>query len=277
MSKKSLLTPADIQETLSLAREYIAKNPNALLGQLTYQGKLIWLKRRPHSKKTNLHRLQGLIARGCALPIFMPTVSSGGAESLHNEAKRLQTFAEKNQPVPALIAVTDDFILTEDVGIQLHRHLASLDCPRLRSAVLKQAMACLKHLHQAGLCHGRPSLGDITWKDDALFFIDFEENPLDNMSLAEAQARDCWLFLNSAARYDNDELLLLSELFKRYQQGISEETLEALQKMVKKLKPLRVAAQSIFKPLLGRDGKTAIRANRCLERCFTNRETCGKE
>lgn len=246
-------------------QQYIQAHPNRLIGSLVYNGQLIWIKRRPFSKKTIWHKLQHYVARGLRLPILSPTVTHGGAGSLSEEAERLNLFAIKNIPVPKVLAVTEQFIVTENVGYQLHRYLKELADPREIQQLLQSAAQALNQLHLAGLCHARPSLRDMTISKGDIFFIDLEENPLSVMSLFQAQARDIWLFLNSAARFCSNDPSLLAHLFATCKQDLPKDTLLALQKLVNVIKPLRFLAEHICKPVLGRDGLRAITANKVLE------------
>lgn len=251
---------------IALASEYILTHPDVLVGQINDNEHRYWLKRRPFSKKTIWHALQGIVSQALRLPSLYPTVTAGGASSLHYEAERLRQFAEKNIPVPWVVSITDTVLITEDVGCQLNQHLQTVQDSKQIHLILKQAAQSIQKMHQAGLCHGRPSLNDMTIKHGLISFIDLEENPLVVMSLAQAQARDIWLFLNSATRYcPNNDPQLLSDLFETYKQHASEETLHALKQMVNQLKPLRIVLEHTLTKLIGRDARRAIQANKSLE------------
>lgn len=263
-----MITQKDILLIVQQARQYVIDQPDSFIGQLNYKGHLIWLKRRPFSKKTGWHTVQQFFSRLIALPTLYPTVTSGGPKSLLQEAERLHSFAEKNIAAPQVIVVTEEFLITEDVGNQLHHYLDNLTDRQEINRLLHVAVQAINEMHQAGLYHARPSLRDMTVKEGVVSFIDLEENPLEVMSLSQAQARDIWLFLNSAARHCHGDINVLISLITTYQQGISQETLRALNTMVKQLKPLRMFAECLPKKLLGRDGRHAIIANKAFEKCL---------
>lgn len=257
-----------LQDPISLidhAEHFILHHPKKLIAQFEWQGQRVWMKRRPFSKKTHWHKLQGMLARLVRLPTLAPTATTGGPDSLRYEAERLRLFAKKHIPVPNVLAVTETFMLTEDVGVQLQEHLHQLSDPKAIHQLLSRAITILGQMHQAGLCHARPSLRDMTIKNGIISLIDLEEDPLQVMNLPQAQARDIWLFLNSAARFCDNDIHLLSDLFQTYQAGISEDTWHALKKMVKQLKPLRRLLDTPLKSKLGRDVRGAIKANKALE------------
>lgn len=261
-----------LQTSISLiqqAENFILSHPQKLIGKFEWEGRLVWIKRRPFSKKNRWHQLQGILARLVLLPTLAPTVTAGGSESLRFEAERLQSFALKNIPVPNVLAVTETFMLTEDVGLQLQEHLYKLSNPKEVHHLLSNAIATVCQMHQAGLCHARPSLRDMTIKNGLISVIDLEEDPLQVMRLPQAQARDVWLFLNSAARFcDDNDLTLLIDLFHTYETTISQDTLQELKKIVKRLKPIRRLLDTSLKSKLGRDVCCAIKANKALESCL---------
>lgn len=253
------------ESLIEYAQNHIEKHPHILIQKLEWEGETVWLKRRPFSKKTHWHRAQGFLAQWVKLPTFAPTATAGGPESLFHEANRFQQFRENNIPVPKVMAVNSCFLITEDVGIQLQHHLQTLTPFNESKQLLNKAVLTIQKMHQANLCHGRPSLRDMTFKNEAISFIDLEENPLLVMSLPQAQARDIWLFLNSAARFCKNDPMLLMDLFSTYQSNICDVTLHELKKMVRQLKPIRRLLDGPLVTKLGRDVQCAVSANKALE------------
>jgi len=245
------------------AEAFLQQHPDALIGQFSYQNKQFWFKRRPFSKKTLWHTLQHIVSKIAQLPLFYPTVSQGGAESLHFEAARLRLFEAQGIAVPAVYAVTDVFLITEDTGQQLHAFLGKPENKHSVETYLKQAADCLIALHKAGLYHGRPSLKDMTLQDEILYFIDLEEDCLQQMSLEEAQARDIWLFFNSVANHASEAFLAV--LFARFQENMSASAAEKLNKTVRIFKPLRQLASALQGARWGRDVRNALKANKVME------------
>lgn len=223
----------------------------------------MWVKRRPQSKRTIWHTLQSLLATLIPLPLLKTTASQGGPQSLRDEAARFQTFAERGIPVPFVLMLQDDFLALSDSGEQLKARIDMSDHPQ-RFALLQKATEALAHLHAAGLCHGRPSVRDMTIKDDVVYFIDLEENPTVHMSLAQAQARDAWLFFNGAARYTKQQPAWLPQLYATYARHAPADTLQELHKMVRMLKPVRVV-MGLIAPFAGKDIWQAVQANKALE------------
>jgi tRNA A-37 threonylcarbamoyl transferase component Bud32 len=245
------------------AYQHIAQQPLPLTSSFYYNNKLLWIKRRPKSKKTIWHQLQYALTAIIRLPIFYPTVSIGGAKSLEQESIRLHLWATRSILVPTVEIITADFLITQSVGVQLHNYLSGLQSVSEKQILLCQAASALNKVHCANLCHGRPSLKDMTYHDGNIFFIDLEEEPLSIMNLAQAQARDIWLFLTSAANHA--EMSVLITVFNGYYQNISNTTIDALKQMTFVLKPLRHIVSRLPMKLKGRDIRCAITANKVLE------------
>lgn len=255
---------ASQQSLIESAQALIHRHPKKLVQSFFFQNQLYWIKRRPLSKKTVWHRLQNLSARLFALPIFFSTVCQNSRDSFTFEAERLALFTQHNIPVAQVELVNESFLITKNAGLMLEAHLNTLKDKADIHQCLQLAIKALRQLHQAGLCHGKPSPKDMTILDGRIHFIDLEEAPEQTMSLNEAQARDVWLFFHSIALYGETDPSLLVELFDVYRTGIENKTLTALKKMVNTLKPIRILLNPL-KTKLGKDARKAIIANHILE------------
>ncbi|WP_026069233.1 hypothetical protein [Legionella tunisiensis] len=98
--------------------------------------------------------------------------------------------------------------------------------------------------------------------------IDLEENPLAVMSLAQAQARDIWLFFCSVARHCKKDYSVLEHLFQIYANNASPDTMAALKQMVFVLKPVRIISEYLLTAVKSRDLRNAVQANKALEKCL---------
>ncbi len=165
------------------------------------EGLRVWVKR-PEAPRAKIWlALQHLLSRLLPLPMLRPTVSSGGSLALLEESKRLKDFAAAGFYVPVVLGVNDRMMVTQDAGIELKSYIHT--APEEAAARLQQAAQTLGQLHRQGLVHGRPYLKDFIWhaSSQSVGFLDLEENPVAVMPLADAQARDIWLFLGSCAQF----------------------------------------------------------------------------
>jgi len=254
---------------ITLAKQKFIALPEIFITAIDHENQRYWVKKRPFSKKTRWHRLQHVLTYVVPLPVLYPTVTEGGSASLKWEAERLRLFAAQGIPVPVVIAETSEFIITTDTGEQLHAYVASINDVDEKKRLLISAAKALSNLHKSGLCHGRPSLRDMTYKNGEIYFIDLEENPLAVMTLAQAQARDIWLFLNNIARHaPRGDLTLLRSVYTVLEETMSPDTQRALKQMVRTIKPVRFMAEHLVVAIAGRDVRCAVAANKMLEMQF---------
>jgi tRNA A-37 threonylcarbamoyl transferase component Bud32 len=251
--------------------DVVRQQATLLVTRLVYDGHTIWVKRRPDSKKTLWHRLQYILSWLIPIAILRPTSSAGGSASLAQEAERLQLFDAHHIAVPKVLALTADMLILSDTGTSLVALLDSMIDQQSCFQFIQMAIQNLAHLHQAGLCHGRPFLRDMTYRDDKIYMIDLEEDPEHVMSLPQAQARDIWLFINGAARYAGNDGVFLQRLFDHYRTLAPEAPIVELQKFVRLLKPVRILCEYLVMPWAGRDVKRAVLANKALEQSLLSK------
>ena len=121
----------------------MTRNSRALVFPISVDGRKCWVKHRPNSKKNNWHRLQALFAFLSGMSLFKPTVSSGGTRSLRQEAQRLNLLGSHGISVPEVIVLEDDFLITDDRGVQLQDWIEALDNIEDRLYWLKKAVSLL--------------------------------------------------------------------------------------------------------------------------------------
>ncbi len=231
-----------------------------------YEAQPAWIKR-PEPARVGLfvplHRL---------LCIFLPTAlqptnSVGGMIGLRQEASRLQVFHAAGLPVPKVLHVGEDRVILSDCGKSLRVYLQNTADQKTISDLVIQALDLLLKIHNAGLAHGRPHLKDYLIEPDTgtLSILDLEEDPGQTMSLADAQARDFWLFLGSVCEFHESPETVLQALKEQYFQGAPDETKPALLKLAKALRPFRRLISLLRAQRLGRDVRGTYYATRALE------------
>ncbi|WP_026069232.1 BUD32 family EKC/KEOPS complex subunit [Legionella tunisiensis] len=156
-------------QVFQIVDEYIKNHPLEWLSRIDFEGQTIWIKRRPPSKRTRWHRLASLLTYLIPIATFYPTVVTDKSDSLTQEAERLRLFATKGLPVPEVLASTSSYIITSDVGFNLQQLAEQIMDRKERDVLFEKAMYSLANLHQANLCHGRPSLRDMTLQNDKVF------------------------------------------------------------------------------------------------------------
>ncbi len=249
----------------TLIRSLQQTAPNRVFSA-SYGGRRLWIKTvaRPRLRSSVL--LQTVMAAVFGLPLLRPARNPGGATGLAGEAAAIGRTAEAGFPVPPVIACTAEWLVLGDAGEALESRLNSLrdrqpdECWRQIHA----AADLLIRLHAAQLWHGGAQIRNFSWSDQGPGLLDFEDNDLPGMTLAEKQARDLLLFLYSLTRYDRDPTApRLPALAARLLGSASPEALASLRKLRRRMAWLLAVAHWIA-PHAGRDVRQAAAADAAL-------------
>lgn len=253
----NVLSPDEAQSLIASTTERICC--------VGHNGHTLWIKRIEGSKKKSRHHIQKLASALIPFPILKLTVSPGGEIAARNEAERLRLFHASDIHCPQLLYADDTHLITTDAGIPLEQHLKTLS-DNNRNDFIMLATNALAALHAKGLCHGRPYLKDFVWDKSkkTIGFIDLEENPLTVMSLAEAQARDLWIFIGGITPFYPDDVESLAAIIRTYDRDAPHDYREPLDKLVRILSPIRKLLRLLFQDDLGRDTLKAVRATEAL-------------
>ncbi|WMJ69473.1 serine/threonine protein phosphatase [Stenotrophomonas sp. 24(2023)] len=161
----------------------------------------VWLKQHDGLRRRVLLGTLGLTARALRVPCLRPPPRLSALQARDVELRRLLELAERGIPVPRVLGHSDSALLLEDGGPSLAHCLRNADDHKAE-ALLRQAARQLLRAHRAGCCIGQPVARNITVAQDGqLRFIDLEDDPLQVMDLAQAQARDWLLFISGSIRH----------------------------------------------------------------------------
>ncbi|HPP98409.1 MAG TPA: hypothetical protein PK853_10190 [Ottowia sp.] len=167
----------------------------------TAQGKVIVKGQRP-TRHPARYRLLNRLARWLGLPFLKAAPLAGGAQAQQTEVARLRALRRAGAPVPEVLHVGADHFVMQWLG---RAHLGDvLQAGHPRAAALwREAGDALLRLHQADQYLSQGFARNMIVTDDAdaaprlAGLIDFEDDPLQVMSLHEAQVRDWLAFLHS--------------------------------------------------------------------------------
>ena len=162
------------------------------------------------------HQVLNAFARLAGMPLLRAAPAHGGARAQQVELQRLRNLAAAGVPVPQVLHVEDDFFVQSYVGDQ--RLDALLQLP---DAALwwQRGLHVLVELHAQGQYLSQAFTRNFIASGDTLVMIDFEDDPLEVLTLHQAQARDWLAYLHSSAR--------LLRLHSAVQQAAAIETLRA--------------------------------------------------
>ena len=166
----------------------------------TSLGKVIAKGHRPLRSPTR-HRVLNAIAGLVRVPLLRAVPVHGGAQAQAVEIARLQQLGAVGAPVPQVLHVAEAHFVMSWLGpshlaMMLHqRHPQAFELWQQGAQALVQVHAASQYLSQ---CFGRNMIVDDASQPPRFAgMIDFEDDPLEVMSLDEAQVRDWLIYLQS--------------------------------------------------------------------------------
>jgi len=131
---------------------------------------------------------------GC--PLIIPVPSYGGAKAQVIELQRLHELRKAGVSVPEVICETKSyFVMREIQGKPIDDAIAS---DTSHSTVLfLRGLQAISSVHSKGLCLSQGFARNILINGEECSFLDFEDDPLEVLTLSQAQARDFLFYLVS--------------------------------------------------------------------------------
>lgn len=167
-----------------IAKVYTSAGPVLVKGQRPGRGPLRF-------------KIMSALARLTRIPAFRPVPSPGGAAAQEIELKRLRSLSQAGVPVPKVLHTDAEFQVMEFVeGETLQALLRRQSADSL--LFFKQGALAIQEVHRNGHYLSQAFARNILVSRGRCFFIDFEDDPLQAMSLPDAQARDWLAYLLSA-------------------------------------------------------------------------------
>lgn len=166
------------------------------------QGHAAWLKHYGDSRRTLRLGALARVTRWLALAPLRPPPRYTREQAKQVEARRLQELRNLGVRVPATLGEGAYSLILSDIGPTLSSQLRKLkNDPAALDTLTGRALQAIADAHRRGGYFGQPLPRNMTLSDDGIGFLDFEEDPLEVMTLAQAQARDWLLFAYGVAKY----------------------------------------------------------------------------
>jgi tRNA A-37 threonylcarbamoyl transferase component Bud32 len=203
------------------------------------EGKVIVKGHRP-LRGPWMHRILNVLAKLLRVPMMQAVPVYGGARSQEVELRRLAALAAAGAPVPKVLHVGQDYFVMSYLGAS---NLAGQLSGRgfAAFALWREAAEQIVKVHAGGQylsqCFGRNVIVDQSAPEPIFAgLIDFEDDPVDVMSVQEAQVRDWLIFLQSTVYVLNappDVLKTsLRELFSKESSELRQALLQSCRKLV---------------------------------------------
>ncbi len=166
----------------------------------TAEGKVLVKGQRPARHPARYRLLNGL-ARLVGVSFLKAVPMHGGAQAQRIEVARLRALRDAGAAVPRVLHVAPDHIVMQWLGDAELSTLLRLGHPHA-AALWRQGGDALQHIHAQdqylSQAFARNLIVDTRSQPPRLAgMIDFEDDPLESMSLLEAQVRDWLSYLHS--------------------------------------------------------------------------------
>jgi tRNA A-37 threonylcarbamoyl transferase component Bud32 len=175
-------------------------------------------------------------------------VRYGGLYSFDCEITALKTFRDMGMHVPKILYQENNLLVLELLQGDNVDNLM-----RDKNLVLDlwhESLMTISKMHQMKLCHSQCFARNLVWANNKVHLIDLEENPLDSMTLPQAQARDFIYFLLSTLwRFESYTSQL--QIWKEMMEDIDSSVPQILNRIARKFAWLRYFPQN--RKIWGRD------------------------
>jgi len=192
----------DSQEHLSVNSMHdiivkkIKNHPKHEIFHIEVKGKKVWVKRARRTGSNLLHKIAYMITKN---PIVIPVEDKTPQEALQFESSKLQRLHKLSIPVPKVIEITENYFVLEDRGSTVY-HRIKKNLEDNPEQILEKIIIELSNLHNINEFHGGSQIKNFTYKNDKIYFIDFEESFSRDIDIEELQFRDLFLFLFSISK-----------------------------------------------------------------------------
>ena len=169
-----------------------------------------WLKLSVPQPPAWRYRLLAGMARLIRQPAMQPVRPHGGAQGIQNEVQRISALAAAGVRVPPLLAHGDEWLLIGDLGSTTLESLIRNANQHAQLEHWLRGAEYIQQVHGAGQYLSQAFARNLVWSPNAgLGAIDFEDDPVSAMSLANAQIRDWLPYVFSTAIYFEQRMPVL--------------------------------------------------------------------
>ncbi len=212
-----------------------------------------WLKKAAPARGVFRYHALNFFSWLMRIPLLKAVPQPGGDAAINTEIKRIQQLASHGILVPELIAHENSWLLIKDVGSSIIREMKQQDTSQGRRQELFTAcLQAIKELHLKGQYLSQGFIRNMLMDkhNQQVAFIDFEDDPLSVMNLAEAQARDVLLLVNSTARFFVEDAGFFTDSIQQFIQDHDAQMVMALRTTANRMQWI---AKVPFQGLLGHD------------------------
>lgn len=165
--------------------------------RVEHQNGLAILKRQRPAHGAWRYALMRFAARVSGVQTLLPVPAHGGARAQAIELRRLRELRAAGVNVPAVLRDSGQEIVLQFVGDQALVERFKLDAAT-GLAAWRRGLDAIADVHARGQYLSQAFARNMLEHDARIWFIDFEDDPLETMSLVQAQTRDWLAYLHSS-------------------------------------------------------------------------------
>lgn len=166
----------------------------------TPDGRLLVKGQRPLRSGWGYRLLNGM-AWLTGVPLLKAAPAYGGSQAQTVEATRLRALRAAGVPVPEVLHEAPDYLAMQYLGKRTLLDEIKLDeyklSPEHCLRMWKMGLDAVADLHRRGQYLSQGFARNLIWHEGQVWFIDFEDDPLEVMDLTSAQMRDWFAYLYS--------------------------------------------------------------------------------
>lgn len=199
-------------------------------------GRKAWLKVYVQDDRGWKLAILDLAARKLSLPSLRPPAHWGGERACAIEKRRIEALAACGALVPEVLGQGANALLIGDIGTTL-KTLLHESGPDAQAQLIDRSARALGQVHARGGYIGQPYARNLTVAEDGrIGFIDLEEDPLESMTLAQAQVRDWLIFAAGVSHYFAEPSSQFADVMRPLLQSIPATTRAELAQAVDRLR-----------------------------------------
>ncbi|KFN50426.1 hypothetical protein P873_07120 [Arenimonas composti TR7-09 = DSM 18010] len=153
-----------------------------------------------------------LFARALGLAPLIPPPPASPEAACRNEQRMIRRLATRGVTVPEVLDAGPRHLVLSDLGETLAAACRREPCPLRRRELIARGLAAIAELHARGVWVSQAFARNMVVAGDRIGFIDFEEDPATVMPRRAAKARDILFFVQSTARFLEDQPQALAAL-----------------------------------------------------------------
>ncbi len=214
---------------------------------------IYWLKKSAPARGIFRYYALNIFSFILRTPLLKAVPQKGGQIALDTEVKRITSLTKNGVRVPKIIAQNKGWVLLENLGESIIDQMkAKRSDTQLVRSLFKTCLNGIKKLHLNEQYMSQGFVRNILKlkESEEVGFIDFEDDPLDVLSLEQAQARDLLLFINSTARFFVDDQEFFNQQIQGFLQGHNQQVIDNIINTNRKLMWI---TKLPFQKILGHD------------------------